>query len=171
MKTFSKAFVDIFWMKVKKSNDCWLWTAAKTDKGYGVLGYLNDNGKNITDKAHRISWRLHYGEIPDGLCVLHKCDVSGCVNPKHLFLGTKSDNNRDMFKKKRNRSGGSKTPVHLCKYKRGINHHMYRINKDTITQIKRSRAVGLSYPCLSRKYNISIGHVWRLCNGLARVTG
>lgn len=54
-----------------------------------------------TTLAHRVAWTLHRGEIPDGMCVLHKCDVRDCVNPEHLFLGTVHDNIRDMDAKKR----------------------------------------------------------------------
>lgn len=86
-----------FWEKVQKTPSCWLWTAAKNEKGYGIFGLRKE-----TDKAHRIAWRLTIGEIPIGLFVLHKCDVPNCVNPAHLFLGTNLDNVRDMIAKGRN---------------------------------------------------------------------
>lgn len=85
-----------FWGKVKKGKTCWEWSGAKIPKGYGQLGFL---GKHTY--AHRVSWELCFGKIPQGLCVLHKCDNPPCVNPKHLFLGTIADNNRDMFRKNR----------------------------------------------------------------------
>lgn len=75
---------------------CWLWTGMLTTSGYG--GYT-DNGK--VRVASRLSWELHEGPIPPGLCVLHRCDVRPCVNPAHLFLGTKGDNNRDCAAKGR----------------------------------------------------------------------
>lgn len=86
-----------FWSKVSCSEGCWLWTGAKTEKGYGVFGI----GKE-TDKAHRIAWRLSYGPIPKCIFVLHKCDTPACVRPEHLFLGTNQDNVNDMIRKGRN---------------------------------------------------------------------
>ena len=92
-----------FWAKVTKSgeDECWLWSAALNEAGYGVFGV----GKQ-TDKAHRISYRLTHGEIPKGMFICHHCDVRNCVNPKHLFAGTNRDNVKDMLKKGR----GSKPP-------------------------------------------------------------
>lgn len=79
------------------NSGCHLWTAAVTGKGYG----------KITDKsadlAHRVAYILFVGPIPDGLCVLHKCDMPSCVNPDHLFLGTRADNLADMDRKGRRR--------------------------------------------------------------------
>lgn len=75
---------------------CWLWTASLNDGGYGLFCL---DGKDRT--THRVSWRLYRGEIPEGLCVLHKCDTRACVNPDHLFLGTYKDNNNDCVAKKR----------------------------------------------------------------------
>lgn len=75
---------------------CWLWTAGCKTEGYGVLRV---NGKYVA--AHRVSWQLHNGTIPDGLCVCHHCDTPPCVNPNHLFLGTRKDNTDDCIKKGR----------------------------------------------------------------------
>lgn len=90
-----------FWAKVNKTDTCWLWTGAVRRFGYGVI-----NSGRKSEAAHRVSWTLHYGPIPDGMCVLHQCDVPACVNPDHLFLGTYADNNRDMKEKGRARGGG-----------------------------------------------------------------
>lgn len=80
-----------FWRKVNKTETCWLWTAATDGHGYGVFGWADRKMK----LAHRLSWEISNGKIQDGLCVLHRCDVPLCVNPHHLFLGTRGDNNRD----------------------------------------------------------------------------
>jgi len=97
-----------YWPKVKIAgpDDCWLWIAKarigynKTFPGYGsIIGFRN--GKKQPLYAHRVAWELTYGPIPDGLSVLHRCDVSLCCNPAHLFLGTQTDNMRDAFQKGR----------------------------------------------------------------------
>lgn len=76
---------------------CWLWTAACHEAaGYGQIWHL---GKVL--RANRVSWTLYRGEIPGGLHVCHTCDVRCCVNPDHLFLGTREDNMQDCFKKGR----------------------------------------------------------------------
>jgi hypothetical protein len=94
-----------FWEKVDKpggADACWLWTGTPDVNGYGKLWWFDHTNKGKF--AHRISWELHNGPIPDGLFVLHSCDNPPCVNPKHLFLGTQLDNMRDMVAKGRDRN-------------------------------------------------------------------
>jgi hypothetical protein len=79
---------------------CWLWLGCvNKEGGYGLLTY-----RRRQYSAHRFSWTLHRGEIPAGLCVLHKCDTPSCINPDHLWLGTTGDNSRDRERKKRGRA-------------------------------------------------------------------
>jgi hypothetical protein len=83
---------------VKDPNSgCWLWFGA--DSGRDGYGGIRRGGKEI--KAHRASYTIFNGEIPEGMYVLHKCDVRCCINPDHLFLGTHIDNMRDRFEKGR----------------------------------------------------------------------
>lgn len=80
---------------------CWIWTARVGGKGYGYMSY--EQGSQCEIGAHRISWLLHRGEIPEGRYVCHRCDVPSCVNPDHLFLGTALENKGDCDQKGRAR--------------------------------------------------------------------
>jgi HNH endonuclease len=84
-----------FWAKVDKSDGCWNWNGCLNEHGYGLFG-INNRSK----LAHRIAYKITIKD-PDNLCVLHKCDNPKCVNPAHLFLGTKKENTQDMLKKGR----------------------------------------------------------------------
>jgi hypothetical protein len=92
-----------FWAKVQKTDGCWLWTAATNEKGYGV--FCVDKKTNDIQLAHRVSYRMHYGEIPDNLFVCHHCDNPTCCNPSHLFIGTPDDNMQDKVLKDRQTKG------------------------------------------------------------------
>lgn len=85
-----------FWLKVQKTESCWLWIGTRNRGGYGVIK------ENKRPKlAHRISLRIHGVTIPPGLFVLHRCDNPRCVRPDHLFIGTQADNLADMDAKGR----------------------------------------------------------------------
>lgn len=78
--------------------ECWVWTGTTTAGGYGRLWFVTRK-----DLDHRISWLLSYGDIPDGMCVLHHCDNPPCIRPEHLFIGSHADNMADMLAKGRQR--------------------------------------------------------------------
>lgn len=87
-----------FWSYVDTTGDCWEWTGGQIRMGYG---HFKPGGQRGTVKAHRFSWQLAFGQIPDGLFVLHHCDNPPCVRPAHLFLGTHLDNMADKKAKGR----------------------------------------------------------------------
>jgi Pectobacterium phage endonuclease len=100
--------IAIFWSHVVRSDtsDCWLWGGLSNHSGYGMFFTLQSRHIHLRDQlAHRFSFRLHVGDIPVGMCVCHRCDNPPCVNPAHLFLGTKADNASDMTAKNRQARG------------------------------------------------------------------
>ena len=79
------------------NSGCWLWCASVNAKGYGHFKW----GAGDVRQAHRASWELHRGRVPDGQHVLHRCDNPACVNPEHLFVGSNDDNMADRIAKGR----------------------------------------------------------------------
>lgn len=90
------SYEERFLQKVTKTESCWIWIGALNSRGYGSFLF---NGK-ITS-AHRYSYEQYKGEIPEGLFVCHSCDNPRCVNPDHLWIGTHSENMKDMISKDR----------------------------------------------------------------------
>ena len=87
-----------FWSRVDTAaSGCWLWRGAPSKKGYGTFART----KHDRCLAHRYLWERDNGSLPPGRILLHRCDVPNCVNPQHLRLGTRADNNRDMYAKGR----------------------------------------------------------------------
>lgn len=135
-----------FWNRVHKTDGCWEWKASKVYNGYGRMWF--DNKKQ---RAHRISYQLLIGPIPDGMLVCHKCDNPGCVNPDHLFLGTSADNTRDMDKK------GRRVSIYG-----GGNH---KLTWEQVCEIRSKRKEGRTSISLSIEYGISYRHIRDIIHG------
>lgn len=123
-----------------------MWQAAVSGSGYGAFQL---DGR--CEKAHRIAWMLEVGEIPDGLCVLHHCDVPLCVNPGHLFLGTPGDNVRDCVSKSRNVPGAHVHPEIV----RGVRNQQAKLKDETVRAIRALYSRGLSHRELARRFGVS----------------
>lgn len=104
---FKKTAIEKLIENIEKipESGCWLFQGNLTNGGYGLV-----NAESKSQLAHRVSYAHFYGGIPDGLFVLHRCDVRSCCNPHHLFLGTHQDNMDDMIKKGRNKLPPPITP-------------------------------------------------------------
>ena len=141
-----------FWRKVEKNPGCWRWKASKFRRGYGQISHA---GKNL--KGHRVSFELHFGPIPDGMLVCHKCDNPECTNPKHLFLGTWKDNVQDMQRKgRRTLLIGRKNP-------------MTKLTDEQIAEVRRSYIPGkVSQRVIAERFNITQGYVSEIMTGRKR---
>lgn len=129
---------------IRRDNDCWIWTGAKTTSGYGQS--MDDNQKTIM--AHRLSYQLFKEPITDGLFVLHKCDVPLCVNPDHLFLGTQKDNMTDMTVKNRRATGDSlKLPSQI-----GEENNAAKTSWDEVKTIREEYQSGSRIKTLCQKH-------------------
>ena len=138
-----------FWLKVKvaDANECWEWQAGLFSNGYGQYRV----GKKKV-KAHRFSYRIFYGKIPDGLCVCHICDNPKCVNPVHLFLGTHKDNSNDRDRKKRG-------CYNNCQPQPGAKNGSSKLNPNQVISILNFCASGISLEKISQAFNISKSQV------------
>lgn len=157
-----------FWEKVDKSGECWLWTGA-TSREHGVL--VGEDGKMVY--AHRLSWELHNGPIPAGLCALHDCpggDNPRCVRPSHLWLGTKAQNAADRDKKCRTARGqrhGAYTKPE-CRG-RGARNGRARLTESDVREIRRIAALfpprKVPITALSRRFGICTSSVRYVVDG------
>lgn len=142
-----------FWAKVNKTDGCWLWMGSLSRRGYGELNPGTHNGRALL--VHRFSYELHYGLIPDGLFVCHHCDNRICVRPEHLFLGTATDNNRDMAQKGRARGGG----------RVGEQHPKAKLTEVQVRELYKRHLAGEPHRELARAFGISESHLTDIVGG------
>jgi len=125
---------------VEKTESCWNWTGkAKTNFGYGIVG-----GKLGNAVAHRVSWEVHNGPIPDGMQVLHRCDNPACVNPDHLFLGDHQANMDDMAEK--GRRG--------WRIRRGAANGRAKLSWADVDEMRRLRTAGETVASIAEKFGV-----------------
>ena len=140
-----------FWCRVNKDGPvvrpeltcCWEWTGHKMKNGYG---HHNPHGL-----AHRWSWQINRGPIPDGKQVLHVCDNPGCVNPEHLWVGSINDNMQDKIKKGRQ--------------VRGETQATHKLTEEQVREIRTryfSWGKTNTMPVLAREYGVSVTQIYRV---------
>lgn len=134
---------EIFWQRIMKPVGCWLYTGAKESNGYGYLqNPFAEKPKFIT--AHRAAWIYENGPVPDGLLVLHRCDVRSCINPEHLFLGTHAENSTDKAIKDR---AGAK------------------ITHEQVREVRRLAAQGMTAYGIGKKLKMHNATVYKIVQG------
>jgi hypothetical protein len=151
-----KPIAERFWKRVEKTAGCWCWTGGRLPKGYGTFSVPrdDDSSRNRGVYAHRISWELHNGPIPDGMVVMHTCDNPPCVRPDHLTLGTAADNLRDMRQKGRGPRGDTHGwRVHPESVPRGERHWNAKLTAEQVTAIRERK--GEPVAALAVEYGVS----------------
>jgi hypothetical protein len=123
-----------FFVKIKKTKSCWIWTACRFADGYGMFQWKR------TQHAHRLMWMRENGPIPKGMHICHTCDNPPCVNPKHLFLGTPGDNVRDMVRKGRSPD------------RRGERHPNAKLSNKDVVEIREARG---TFKSIGKRYGVT----------------
>jgi hypothetical protein len=129
-------------IEVIQNSGCWIWPRAKQGQGYG---FIKIGGKQ--HYAHRVSYQLFRGRIPQNKFVCHRCDNPSCFNPAHLFVGTHAENMADMRAKGR-------APKRAYVYK--------KFSDETVAAMRAEYAAGAKQPELQKKYNISESQLWKI---------
>lgn len=145
-----------FWKNVQKPDSffgCWIWVGTYDKGGYGRFG-------SQTKPAHRAMWEMLFGEIENGMHILHKCDNRGCVNPLHLFLGTNYDNIQDKWAKGRGVVPGLY----------GENHGMAKLTNEEVRKLREKHSTGrYLLRELASEFGINEGHVSAIVNYKTRI--
>lgn len=136
------------------NSGCWLWSGCGLASGYGTI----NTGGGKMDLAHRVSYRLFRGEIPEGHLVCHKCDTPACCNPAHLFVGSARDNTRDMMRKGR-------------QWMRGVSGPRNGRTKLTAEQVREIAARSGSGPALAKEFGVSVSRVNQIRRGRRTAPG
>lgn len=156
-------FAKNFWKRTRREGKCLIWTGPTIVSGSGRLyGAVNRHRKHWL--AHRFAYLLTHGAIPDSLQVLHQCDVTLCVEPLHLFLGTQADNMQDMVRK--GRANWQANPE--CRA-RGSRHGMAKLDEENVRNIRLCIADGISFTEIASFHGVTTplirhiakGRIWR----------
>jgi hypothetical protein len=154
MKTLIEKMAERY--RVDPTTGCWVWTFSLRLNGYGQI---KSGGKNLY--PHRVSYEIHVGPIPDGLCVCHRCDNRACINPDHFFLGTKAENNADRNAKSRTAKGlaaiGDREP------QTGARNPNAKLTDRQVSEIRD--ASGVTHRELSKKYGVGANHIGKIRRG------
>lgn len=142
------AMEDAFWYHCNPAgeSECWNWNGWFMKSGYGEFSY---HGKQYL--AHRASWQIHNGPIPDGMHILHSCDNRKCTNPAHLRVGTPADNSNDMHSRKRNRQP------------KGEKAGMAKLTTAEVIRIRKLHDEGLSYKKIAIEYGLGKSTIEQVC--------
>lgn len=151
-RSIEKTFED-FWARVDRSGDCWSWRGGHNNHGYGQ--FCIDNKKVL---AHRTAYAYFYGMPTAGMDLCHRCDNPGCVNPAHLFVGTRRDNMRDASTKGRMKRPGAN---------KGEKNPRAKVAVSDVPLIRASRAAGETLRVIGIRYGISKSQVHSIASGKA----
>jgi len=132
---------DVFESRIDKTGDCWLWTGTKNGYGYGI--FLLPGETPV--RAHRYAYEFFVGPIPDGMIIRHTCDNPPCVNPAHLQVGTKAENNADTAERRR--------------HNYATEHWNGRLTRDDIQRIRDSDE---PQNVLAKEFGVSQSHISRI---------
>ena len=139
-----------FWKKVEKTDGCWEWSGCKA-RGYGKMSVYGFGF--AAETATRISWRIHFGRIPEGKWILHKCDNPPCVRPDHLFIGDAQTNVDDMITKGRNRATNRVF---------GESNHLSVLTESKVLEILKTKPGTRG---LAKKFGVHRDTVWNIRTG------
>lgn len=162
-ETFASAYIP------EPNTGCWLWSMSLMSNGYGQL-----SGGGARYAAHRFSYQLHHGPIPDGMMVLHSCDNCACVNPAHLRAGTAQDNADDLTRRGRRTRHSADDAARRVSRPRGSRVYCAVIDEAVATRIAAAHRPGANVSQLARDFGVSRsvvrgileGRTWRHVVGL-----